>query len=272
MKEKNQVKVGRRILKGRHNKMMLLCAIVAGITMCAIGLYGCSVQKSAPEPAPTPLATAMPTASPSPAPTPTPTPAPTPTPTPALTEEQRMVGEMQQENPDIIGFIRIPNTRVEYPVLQAEDNDYYLDKNEYKESSVDGAIFLDANNHKDFTDRNSVIYGHRMNSGAMFADLHKFADRDFFEQNPIITIFTPETVLEYEVFAAYKTDDKYLFAEWDFEDDQSWSSYLEQLGNKDENANFSGRIITGQDRVITLSTCVRYEADRRYAVQAVLLP
>lgn len=246
---------------------MLLSCIIIGAALCIIGICRCFYYSSIPAPLPSPAPTATPS------PTPTSSAVPSPTPVPELTEEQLNVIEMQKQNPDVIGYISIPNTNVQYFVLQGEDNSFYLNKNEQKESSINGAIFLDITNSKAFTDKNSIIYGHRMNSGAMFADLHKFADRDFFEQNRFLTIYTPDKVLKYEVFAAYKTDDTYLPSVWDFNNDYQWKKYLDQLGSKDEDehTNISQRKISGDDHLITLSTCVRYEDDKRYFVQAALV-
>ncbi len=253
-------------------QIIVLCCIVAGVILCALGIWGYfydSNNPTAPTPSPTPTAT--PTTKPTPTPTPTLTPSPSPTPTPPPTEEQLKVAELQKENPDIFGHIKIPETRVDYPLVQGKDNIFYLERDEFKKSTINGAIFLDEVNNNDLTDRNSIIYGHRMNSGAMFADLHKFADKEFFEENREITIYTPKEVLTYKVFAAYKTDDTYLPSKWDFEDDEEWQKYLAQIGSKDKNANISNIKITNDDKIITLSTCVRYEGNNRYIVQGVLV-
>lgn len=176
-------------------------------------------------------------------------------------------------NPDVYAWITIPGTVIDYPVLQhPTDNSYYLNYNIDGSYGRPGCIYTENLNTKDFTDNNTVMYGHNMRNGTMFADLHKYEDETFFEEHPLIRIETPEEVLEYTVFAAYTYDDRHLMYSFDFADPEVYASYLEEVRNR----RFLDTLIredtevTAEDRILTLSTCVSGREDKRFLVQAVL--
>lgn len=172
-------------------------------------------------------------------------------------------------NEDIIGWIYIPNTDIDYPVTIGEDNDYYISHSADRKENRAGAIFLDYQNEPDFSDANTVIYGHRMNDGSMFASLHKFEDEAFFRENRYVYLYLPDgKVNVYDIFAANvvgETDEAYTRS---FADDDAFLDYLTKMKNR--SAAAFNREFTAQDRIITLSTCVQYEDENRYIVQAVL--
>ena len=91
--------------------------------------------------------------------------------------------ELCSLNPDVRGWITIPGTGIDHPVLQGEDNVRYVNTNVYGEFSVSGSIFLDSRCSGDFSDQYSLIYGHHMEGGRMFADLEKFQDRDYLQEH-----------------------------------------------------------------------------------------
>ena len=128
----------------------------------------------------------------------------------------------------------------------------------------------DAN--KDFTDNNTVIYGHNLKSGLMFTSLHKFEDADFFEEHSEIYIYTPEKEYVYTIFAAYVYDDRHLLYSFDFSNPQIYANYLEDIQNmRSMNALFrEGVTVTAEDKIITLSTCMNKQPNNRLLVQAVL--
>ena len=124
-------------------------------------------------------------------------------------EEQKEVipvkfEELQAVNPDIYAWITVPGTVIDYPILQhASDNSYYLMHNIDGSYGYPGCIYTENMNSKDFTDNNTVIYGHNMKNGSMFAQLHKFEDPDFFNENREVLIYLPDEVLHYTIFAAH---------------------------------------------------------------------
>ena len=98
---------------------------------------------------------------------------------------------LQAINPEIIGWINGKGTRIDYPVLQTDNNDYYLRHMYNREYSLNGAIFMDCRCSKDFSDKNTVIYGHNMRNGAMLEDLEKYKEQVFYDSNALMMLYTP---------------------------------------------------------------------------------
>jgi len=177
------------------------------------------------------------------------------------------------KNKDVYAWIEVPGTAIDYPILRHPTNDtYYLNYNMDGTKGYPGCIYTENLNSKDFTDNNTVLYGHNMKNGTMFAGLHNFADKDFFTENNQVIIFLPDRTLYYEIFAAYKYDDRHLLQSFDFADEDVYANYLAAIyENKDSAANINREsIVTGEETIITLSTCVANQDDKRYLVQAVL--
>ena len=107
-------------------------------------------------------------------------------------------------NEDIYAWITVPGTIIDYPILQhPTDDSYYLHHNLDGSYGYPGCIYTESLNTKDFEDPNTVIYGHNMKAGTMFAELHKFEDGEFFSANDEVVIYLPEKALHYQIFAAY---------------------------------------------------------------------
>ena len=111
---------------------------------------------------------------------------------------------LQQINPDVIGWILIPGTGISYPLMQTEDNEYYLKHTWKREKNSTGAIFLDYRNSASFSDFNSLIYGHRMRNGSMFGSLHNYKETAFWQTSPGIYIINADGIYRYDIFAAYE--------------------------------------------------------------------
>ncbi len=175
--------------------------------------------------------------------------------------------------PDVYAWIRIPGTNVDYPIVQREgDNGYYLNHTVDGRKRVEGAIFTEDYNQKDFEDPNTLIYGHNMKNGSMFKTLHKYKDRKFFEENRDVYIYQEGKVLKYKIFAAYTYDSRHLMLSFDFKDDIIYETYINSvLTKKEMSSNIDTTVpITAKDKIITLSTC-NGNPNQRYLVQAVLL-
>ncbi len=181
---------------------------------------------------------------------------------------------LQKNNEDIYAWIEIPNTQVNYPIVQAweESDSFYLDHNIDKKYDINGSIYTEKLNSLDFEDPNTLIYGHNMLDGSMFQNLHKFRNRKFFDENRYIFIYTKGHILKYEIFAAYKSDDRHILNSYDFSDEQVYADYLKFAQNpKSLEVNTRDCEITTDDRIITLSTCIGNEKNYRYLVQGVLI-
>lgn len=183
--------------------------------------------------------------------------------------------ELKKLNKDLYAWIRIPGTVIDYPVAQSSnpDDNYYLHHNYLGNYEFAGTIYSQRHNTKYFVDRVTVLYGHNMLNGSMFADLHKFTDKKFFEENQDIYIYTDGHILTYKIFAVYDYDDRHILNSFEFSDDEVYEQYLKDCLNP-HSANAlvrEGIELTTEDRIITLSTCTNYNSNLRFLVQGVLI-
>lgn len=176
------------------------------------------------------------------------------------------------ENQDIIGWIQVEGTKIDYPVLyDTTYNRYYLNHNFKGTNTAYGSIFVLGENAGDFTDFNTVVYGHNMLDGSMFAQLHKFRKKEFFDTNGKIILYTPDRKLTYQVFASYRRDNLNIIVNNDFSTEELRAEYIESIYAQTAVANFNPEYaVTASDRILTLSTCIGNPA-YRYVVQGVLV-
>ena len=175
-------------------------------------------------------------------------------------------------NKDVYAWISVAGTIIDYPVLQhPTDDSKYLNYNIDGSYGLPGCIYTEKMNAKDFSDPNTVIYGHNMRNGTMFAKLHEFRKSDFFEKNRDITIYLPDGEIHYKIFAAYVYDDRHLMYSFDFKNPDVYASYLKMIFDiRDMNANVDkDMVVTKEDKIITLVTCISNQGDKRLLVQAV---
>ena len=180
---------------------------------------------------------------------------------------------MWKTNKDVYAWITVPGTVIDYPILQhPTDNTYYLNYNIDGSHGYPGCIYTENLNSKEFTDNNTVIYGHNMKNGTMFAGLHKFEDSTFFAEHTKVHIYTPEKELNYTIFAAYIYDDRHLLYSFDFSNKDIYAAYLEDVQNmRSMNALIREDVkVTAEDKIITLVTCIGNQPSKRLLVQAVL--
>ncbi len=174
-------------------------------------------------------------------------------------------------NSDVIGWIRFapqPET-INYPIVKGTDNSEYLHRTFSANENTLGAIFLNYENASDFSDRNSIIYGHRMNDGSMFAHLQDYDTKSFWEANPYFYIYTVDgRKLTYHVVMAGEVSDESSMYQFQFPDDAAYLNFL----NAAKSMAFydTGIQLTTQQRVVTLSTCTRAGDSNRIVVMGVL--
>lgn len=178
--------------------------------------------------------------------------------------------ELHQQNEDIYAWIRVPETQVDYPVLQSETDNYYLERNLDRSGGYPGCIYTNKCNTRDFTDYITVLYGHNMKNGTMFGSIHKFEDKEFFDANSEIVVYTEEKRLTYEVYASVKFSDIYIPAGYEVTTEEGRDSFLADVKKFAEGSSVShireGVEIAAGDKLIVLSTCVSGERPKRYLV------
>ena len=180
-----------------------------------------------------------------------------------------------QKCEDIYSWLYVPGTDIDYPIVQHPTKaDYYLRRDLSGKSATAGSIFTEYYNSKDWTDYNTVIYGHNMHNGTMFATLHNFEKEDFFEKNRYIYIYTPDTLKIYEVFASYNYSNAHLLFAFDTDTEEGFSEYLDEIYSQadEKDALFYKDVeVTPKDHIITLSTCIKSDTNKRFLVQAKLV-
>ncbi len=175
-------------------------------------------------------------------------------------------------NNDVYAWITVPGTPVNYPILQSEKNEYYLNRDINKKYSVYGSIFSETYNTKDFSDFNTLLYGHNMKNGSMFGSLKKFRDPEFFKKNREIIVYMPNRMLKYEIFAACTWDNKHILANRNFSLEENRTAYIEEvMAVRDMSSQvLANKTVTADDKIITLSTCMN-DKKKRFIVSGVLI-
>lgn len=283
--------------KGRLT--LIACILALAIILCTLGLaaYWLGDRENEKEyealasdalrlvtPAPSPA----PTDSPSPAPTqeasfsplpsqaPTPSPTSLPTPTPYAPEQDggRLevdFDKLRKSNEDIVAWLYLPDTTLSYPVAAANakrDEGYYLTHSYQGRSSSAGTLFMESWADTEFSDKNTLIHGHRMNSGAMFGNLYKYARQSYYESHPFMELYTSEGNWYVRIFASYEAELGDFYVQTEFDGDADFSAYIQACLNASD-------IDTGitpkkGDRIVTLVTCVLGQDTARRVVQGVL--
>lgn len=176
----------------------------------------------------------------------------------------------QKINPDVCAWIRVPGTNIDYPVVQsiAEEDHYYLTHDIYQDENIYGAIFIEKVNDPDFTDPNTVIYGHHMTDGSMFGELTRFEEPDFFREHQEFMIYLPGETLVYEVVAAYRYPAVHLLSVFDFGTEEKTAEYCSQVPGFA--VSYGGYAREGEELrapFVTLSTCTSDNRSFRFLVQ-----
>lgn len=183
--------------------------------------------------------------------------------------------ELTAINSDLYAWIKIPGTVIDYPVAQSsnDDDNYYLHHNYMGNYEFAGTIYSQRHNTKYFVERVTVLYGHNMLDGSMFAGLHDFSDPEFFEKNDTIYIYIPGHILTYQIFAAYEYDDRHIMNSFEFHNDEVYEQYLKDCLNPHYTNSIvrEGVELDLNSKLITLSTCTDYNSSMRFLVQGVLV-
>ncbi len=175
---------------------------------------------------------------------------------------------LRSVNEQVVGWIYDDASVINYPIVQAADNDYYLHRLFNGESNPSGAIFLDCRNQSDFSDSHCIIYGHHMKDGSMFAALSNYKSQEYYEEHPRMLLLTPNGNYTIEIFAGYVAnveDDAWVTG---FESEADYEDWIASGISKSLiRADFAP---SASDHVLTLSTCSYEFADARFVLLGVL--
>ena len=180
--------------------------------------------------------------------------------------EKINLAALQEVNPDVIGWIRIPDSKIDYPLVRGADNDYYLNNTWDKKKSSVGSIFMEYRNAPDLMDYNTILYGHNMNDGSMFANIKRYSSQWYWERHPYVYILTEQGVYRYEVFAAYETPVDSKTYGLSFRQTETKTALLEHIFEK--SPDFYQIVPDPMDRILTLSTCSGMGYSNRWVIHA----
>ena len=190
------------------------------------------------------------------------------------TERMLKLKELQKENSDIVGWLEIERTGINYPVLQTNNNDYYLTHTYKKENSKNGSIFLDKDYNFSIPSSNLLIYGHNNKNGKMFEELLNYENEEYYKKHPNIRFTTEKWDSTFEIIAVFKSrvyykDETNVFRYYYFinaENEEEYNYYIEQC--KKASLYNIGTSAKYGDQLLTLSTCDYSTANGRFVVVA----
>ena len=194
---------------------------------------------------------------------------------PAPEEEEKKEGvpievdfdTLKASNSDVIGWIYGEDTIIDYPVVQADDNSYYLRRMLNGKYNKNGTIFMDYRNSSDLSDFHTIIYGHNMKNNAMFGTLTEYASQEYYDKHPVLWLLTPDKNYQIELIGGFITPA-----------DSEIYSFPTTVEGRDKlisivckKSNFKSEVeICPEDRIVTLSTCTYEYDDARYVLTGVL--
>ena len=175
---------------------------------------------------------------------------------------------LRETNEDVIGWIHIPDTVISYPLLHWIDNEFYLNHTWKQTKNSGGAIFMECENNPDFSDFNTIIYGHNLLNDTMFGGLSKYKDEQYAKEHSSIYIVTDAGIACYDVFAAHRVGIDTVMYATDLTTDHKKEEFLRFT--RDYSRIAMDREPTAHDKILTLSTCSGGH-DARWVVQGYLV-
>jgi len=174
---------------------------------------------------------------------------------------------LKKVNSDTGAFLKVNGTEIEYPIVQATNNDYYLNHSFNKSYNAAGWIFADYRNKLDASDKNIIIYGHNRKNGTMFSSLKNILNKQWYsnKENLKIKLITENEEFVYEVFSIYQIEKEAYYLQTDFSNNEEFTSFINTLKNRSI-TNFDIDV-TFEDRILTLSTCAN-DNDYRVVLHA----
>lgn len=191
-----------------------------------------------------------------------------------ITERMLQLKELKKVNEDIIGWLEIDNTKINFPVLQGSDNEYYMTHTYNKKYSSDGSIFLDKDYDWNIPSSNLLIYGHNNKNGNMFQDLLKYEDENYYKEHPNIRFTTVDDDSQYEIISVFKSrvyykSEQNVFRYYFFinaANEEEYNYYVEE--SKKASLYDTGKTAIYGEQLLTLSTCEYSQEDGRFVIVA----
>ncbi|MCP1111485.1 sortase B [Lachnospiraceae bacterium PF1-21] len=178
-------------------------------------------------------------------------------------EDAKSFAQLVEINAEVFGWLNVYGTGIDYPITQSDNNQKYINTNAYNKPSMAGCIYLDYRNSQDFTDFNSILYGHHMAESAMFGDIELFDDKDFFETHNYGELYTSTTETYYGIeFFAYILGDAY---DWSLYNPSITDNKQEYIGYLYSISKYSRMLDNlGDSSLIILSTCASEPTNGRH--------
>lgn len=178
--------------------------------------------------------------------------------------------KLKEKNAETGGWITIDGTAIDYPVVQAGDNSYYLNHDFNNNQSIQGSIFMDYRNQMDIEDQHTILYGHNMKNGTMFHDLNKYKEESFLNEHTYVTYYGQRGYYKWEIFSTYNTDPTSDYLQTEFDSGEQYVSFINQLVSQSDFA-YNGEPFSEEDQILTLSTCSEGVKNGRRVVHARLI-
>lgn len=183
---------------------------------------------------------------------------------------EKVFSTLQEINKDTVGWLTVNNTRIDYPVVQAKDNDYYLKRDYYQSKNRHGWIFMDYRNNPDELNENTIIYGHNLANQTMFGTLRYALNSYWYKKsaNQIITFNTPNENMKFQIFSIYTIPTTNDYLDITFPTTDVFQAYIDLVkGRSIYDFNIE---VTTDDKILTLSTCANGN-DKRLVIHAKLI-
>lgn len=180
--------------------------------------------------------------------------------------EQLDLSPLRQVNSDVIGWILIPDTAIHYPVVQGDDNDYYLNYTWDRKYNSAGAIFLESTNRRDMTEFHTILYGHNMVNKTMFAEIRNYTTQDYWQTHPYVYLLTETGIFRYEVYASYEAPVESDTYKMGMNQENTRQSFIDYT--MEQSVIETGITPAVTDRILTLSTCSGMGHATRWVIHA----
>lgn len=171
---------------------------------------------------------------------------------------------LERINPDVVGWLASIDREIDYPVVKGNDNTYYLSHMFTGERNRIGSIFLDYRNHIDFSDKNTIVFGHNMKDGSMFSSITNYKDQKYYDRFPTMLLYTPNGEFMIEIFAGIVIDGDHESVPILFKDDYEFNRYIDSIKKLSTFESYTS--VNPDDKIITLITCSYEFSSARYAL------